>query len=104
MSDGCIIIMGGNNGAAFSNTVERVGNHSLPVSALDPIVHPSADEWMVEQANLVNKGHGEWGLDTWQELPKMMNRRGNFACCHQQNEAKEHLIYAVGELLPPILT
>eukprot|EP00283_Hemiselmis_rufescens_P016956 CAMPEP_0173465768 /NCGR_PEP_ID=MMETSP1357-20121228/72198_1 /TAXON_ID=77926 /ORGANISM="Hemiselmis rufescens, Strain PCC563" /LENGTH=392 /DNA_ID=CAMNT_0014433767 /DNA_START=280 /DNA_END=1455 /DNA_ORIENTATION=+ len=70
MSEGSLIIMGGNNGAAFTNTVER--------------------------APLVNAGNGVWELGEWQDLPKMMYRRGNFSACTRMSDTKEHLIYAIG--------
>ena len=73
MSEGSIIVLGGNNGAAMTNTCER--------------------------AALVDLGGGNWGLEEWEELPKMFSRRGNFSAVHfKHEESNDHQIYAIGEV------
>jgi hypothetical protein len=73
MSEGSIIVLGGNNGAAMTNTCER--------------------------AALVDLGGGNWGLEEWEELPKMFGRRGNFSAVHYKHgESSDHQIYAIGEI------
>ena len=73
MSEGSIIVLGGNNGAAMTNTCER--------------------------AALVDLGGGNWGLEEWEELPKMFSRRGNFSAVHfKHEESNDHQIYAIGEI------